>query len=191
MTAGVERVEEPVAAAKSRVDRRRCVAPATALSKLRLPSPEIEYEETLALPVFVVKRKRSSRVTTTQHAAVCVSGTEGLKAEIVPSTETSYDDTALWPAAPPKASDTYTRPLFPNANPNGVMPLDGCAARPVVVPLAPTAYVEIVFEAFSVTARILPVGFNEIWAGPTPAPLSGRVEPSMGNRRPNGPTRSR
>jgi hypothetical protein len=49
--------------------------------------------------------------------------------------------------------------------------------------------VSIELVAFSVTTRTCPFGVNWIWAGPTEAPLSGRVEPAIGVSTPCASTR--
>lgn len=76
-------------------------------------------------------------MTTTQHAArSCAANTEGLIVSRTPSRPTSYDDRAL--AAPPKASETISRPRVSNANPNGVAPFEGCAFGPDAIASRPT-----------------------------------------------------
>jgi hypothetical protein len=88
--------------------------------------------------VFVVYAKRPSLVVTTQHAAVCVSGANGVMVVSAPTSETPYDDSPLPPGALPTASDTISLPDGSKAKPNGVCAAEGWTSGPAATPSAPT-----------------------------------------------------
>src|SRR4029453_7861338 len=77
------------------------------------------------LPVFVVYAKRPFLLTSIQHAAASLSGTDALIVSSAPLDATEYEDTALAPGAPPNASETIRFPRLSKSNPKGVSPSDG------------------------------------------------------------------
>ena len=88
----------------------------------------MRYPEMEALPVLVVYVNRPFSVTTIQQAAVSVVAADGV---IVSNwlSSTSYDETALWSMAPPKASDTIRWSRSSKPKPNGVAPAEAMRGR--------------------------------------------------------------
>ena len=132
------------------------------------------------LPVLVTYAKSLFGVITTQHAALCVVGTDALLRSSRPSSLRRYDEAALAPAAPPNASDTISRPRSVNSNPKGVAPADAWTIAAPARSSGPTWNVRILFVAFSVTTSCSPSGSNSTCAAPAVALLSARVELAIG-----------
>ena len=96
------------------------------------------YAETVPLPVLARKAVRPSRVITSQQGDPWRSGTDAESAN-VRSPRIAYEDAAPAPAAPPKASDTTSRPRDVKSKPKGVWPLETLTVGPSAYPLSATS----------------------------------------------------
>ena len=87
-------------------------------------------------------------MSTTQHAAVCVSSTEPLIICSVPSAFTRYEEVALAPGTMLKASATTITPSLRKAKPNGSIPTEAFARGIALAkPLSATMNVSMIFLA--------------------------------------------
>src|SRR6185312_6546798 len=148
--------------------------------RCRQPWPSTRNAEIVPLPALAVYAIRPAIAT--QHAASWLAETGPESSRSDPVWPIRYDAAALVGAW--CASEMTRTPSRVNPNPNGAVPADANERSRPIAPSRRSVTVSIVLEPGFVTARAVPAGLSDTWAGPASPDASGTEPPRMRRRPP-------